>query len=230
MNNLNVKPLLSSLTSIENMPLRRKWRRWCRIIENDILNQYKYDKLIYKEYLKIIEANKAIQSPPDFHNWGCQNYGKSLLLYVRKLSDKDSRTYSIRKLVGNIAENHKQVTKRALVCCYKGHHKQTVLDFWNTNVGSNHEFIPKSIPLSHIEQIKTVTKKANTIVDKTIAHFDRTKRIRTIEYEKVDKIIYNLVEILYFYSVLVGGHVACDTNNYVIVYDWKTIFKKAWEG
>lgn len=212
------------------MSLRRKWRRWCRAIENDILDQYKYDKLISEEYLKIIESNKAIQSPPDFHNWCCQNYGKSLLLYIRKLSDKDSRTYSIRKLVGDIAENHKLVTKSACLSCYKGHHKLTVLNYWNTNVGSNHKFIPRSIPLQHIEQIKLLTKKANNIVDKSIAHFDRTKRIRTIYFEEADKIIYNLVEILYFYSVLIGGRVACDTNNYHIEYDWKTIFKQAWEG
>ena len=212
------------------MSLRRKWQRWCRAIENDILKQYKYDKLIYKEYLKIIESNKAIQSPPDFHNWCCQNYGKSLLLYIRKLSDKDSRSYSIRNLVGSIAENHKQVTKHASLCCYKGHHKQTVLNYWNTNIGNNHKFIPKSIPLRHIEQIKLLTKKANTIVDKSIAHFDRTKRLRSIDFEKTDKIIYNLVEILYFYSVLIGGRVACDTNNYYIVYDWKTIFNRPWKS
>lgn len=212
------------------MSHRRKWRRWCRAIENDILDQYKYDKLIYEEYLKIIESNKSIQSPPDFHNWCCQNYGKSLLLYIRKLSDKDSRTYSIRKLIGDIAENHKIVTQYACLSCYKGHHKQSILNYWNTNVGSNHKFIPKKIPLQHIEQIKLLTKKATTIVDKSIAHFDRNKRIRTIYFEEADKIIYNLVEILYFYSVLIGGHVACDTSNYHIAYDWKAIFERPWKA
>lgn len=212
------------------MSLRRKWRKWCQTIENDILNQYKYDKLIYENYLAIIQSNKSIQSPPDFHNWCCQNYGKSLLLYIRKLADNHPRSYSIRKLVGSIAENNRLVTKYACLCCYKGHHKQTVLDYWDINVGSKHQFIPKSIPLGHIEQIKLLTKKAGTIVDRTIAHFDRTKRIRTIEFEEADRIILKLVEILYFYSVLVGGGIACDTGNYNIAYDWKSIFKQAWEG
>lgn len=212
------------------MSLRRKWRRWCRVIENDILDQYKYDKLIYENYLAIIESNNAIQSPQDFHNWCCQNYGKSLLLYIRKLADNDSRSYSIRKLVSSIAENNRLVTKYACLCCYKGHHKQTVLDYWDINVGSKHQFIPKSIPLRHIEHIKLLTKKAGTIVNTTIAHFDRTKRIRTIEFEEADRIIFKLVEILYFYSVLVGGKVACDTDNYIIPYDWKSIFKQAWES
>ena len=71
--------------------------------------------------------------------------------------------------------------------------------------------------------IKLLTKKASTIVDRSIAHFDRNNRIRTIEFEEADKIILKLVEILYFYSVLLGAKVACDTDNYIITYDWKSI-------
>ena len=211
-----------------NQSLRRKWRRWCRTIEDDLLDQYKYDKLIYESYLEIIESNKAIQSPPDFHNWCCQNYGNSLLLCIRKLSDKDSRSYSIRKLVGDIAENHRLVTKYACARCYQGHHKQAALDYWDSNIGSQHKFIPKSIPLRHIEQIKSLTRKATNVVDKSIAHFDRLKRIRTIEFKEADNIIFNLVKILYFYSTLIRGNVACDTDNYRIESDWKSIFNRAW--
>jgi len=212
------------------MTIRRKWRRWCRAIENGLLDQYKYDKLIYKTYLKIIESNQSIQSPPDFHNWCCQNYGKSLLLYIRKLSDRDSRTYSIRKLVGNIAENNTLVTKYACICCYKGHHKQTVSNYWDDEIGISYQYLPKSIPLNHIEEIKRLTEKATTIVDRSIAHFDRTNRKRIIEFQEADDIIYKLVEILYFYSVLIGGCVACDTDNLVVEYDWGSIFDHAWRG
>jgi len=212
------------------MSLRKKWRRWCRAIENGLLDDYKYDKLIYQNYLEILESNKVIQSPPDFHNWCCQNYGKSLLLYIRKLVDKDSRTYSIRKLVGNIAENHKIVTKYACLCCYKGHHKQTASDFWDNEVGAPHNYLPKSIPLRHIDDMKKLTKKAVRIVDKSIAHFDRTKRIRIFDFKEADEIIFKLVEILYFYSVLIGGGVACDTNNLTIEYDWQSVFNQPWKS
>ena len=211
-----------------NQSLRRKWRRWCRAIENDILDQYKRDKLIYEGYIQIIESNKTIQSPADFHDWCCQNYGSSLLLYIRKLADKDRQSYSIRKLVGDIAENHRLVTKHACLCCYQGNHRQAARDYWDNNIGSNYKVIPKSIPLHHIDQIKSSTKKAVHIVNKSIAHFDRLKRIRTIEFKEADNIIFNLVKILYFYSVLIGGDVACDTDNYYIEHDWKSIFNRAW--
>lgn len=91
-------------------------------------------------------------------------------------------------------------------------------------------YLPREIPLKHIDEIKWLTKKAVTVVDKSIAHFDRTKRIRTIEFEEADKIIFQLVEILYFYSVLLGAGVACDTNNLTIQYDWKSIFNQAWKS
>lgn len=212
------------------MTLRKKWRRWCRAIEDGLLDDYKYDKLIYKDYLEIIESNEKIHYPPDFHNWCCNNYGKSLLLYIRKLADKDSRSYSVRKLVGDISVNCKLISKYACLCCYRGHHKQTVSYFWDNKIGSKYMYLPREIPLKHIEEIKCLTKKAVTVVDKSIAHFDRTKRIRTIEFEEADKIIFQLVEILYFYSVLLGAGVACDTNNLTIQYDWKSIFNQAWKS
>ncbi|HUT46455.1 MAG TPA: hypothetical protein VMX36_09220 [Sedimentisphaerales bacterium] len=210
--------------------LRRKWRRWCRAIEDDLLDQYKYDKLIYEGYIEIIESNKTIQSPADFHNWCCQNYGNSLLLYIRKLSDKNSRSYSIRKLVGDIAENHRLVTKYACLRCYQGHHRQDVLDYWDKNIGSNCKFLPKAKPLKDIKKIKSLTTKPINIVNKSVAHFDRTNRIRTIEFEEADKIIFKLVEILHFYSVLIGEEIACDTGNCDIDNDWKSIFNRAWAG
>lgn len=212
------------------MSLRRKWRRWCVTIEHNILDQYKYDKLIYEGYLNIIESNNAIQSPADFHNWCCKNYGKSLLLYIRMLSDKDSRSYSLRKLVGSIASNHHLVTKYAFLRCYKPHHKETALDYWNTNIGSKHKSLPKSFPLRHIEDIKKITEDAVNYVNKSIAHFDRTNRIRSFEFEKADRIIFELVKILYFYSFLIGGQVACDINNFHITYDWKSVFNQPWKA
>ena len=211
------------------MSIRRKWRRWCRAIEDGILEQYKYDKVIYEGYMRILESNKAIQSPPDFHNWCCRNYGKSQLLCIRNLSDKDPQTYSIQKLIGSIARNYREVTKHACLYCYRGHHKRTARDFWDSNIGANHHFLPRGIPLMHIDEIKLLTEKAVKLVNNSIAHFSRTRRRRVFRFEQADKVIYRMVEILYFYSVLIGGKVACDVSNYVILYDWKSVFRQPWE-
>jgi len=213
------------------MSHREKWRRWCKAIEDNILQQYKHDKLIYKGYLNIIESNKSIQSPADFHNWCCQNYGNTLLVYIRKLADKDPRTYSIRKLVGDIANNNRRVTRYALLRCYEARHKQSYLNYWDTNIGNNHKFLPKGIPLQHINKIKSLTEKAVNMVESSIVHTNRKIRARTFEFAEADKIIFELVKILYFYSVLIGGQVACDINNYSIQYDdddWQSIFNQPW--
>jgi len=211
------------------MTLRRKWRKWCKVIEEEMLDPFKYDKLVYEGYLEIIESNKEIQSPPDFHNWCCKNYGTSLLLCIRMLTDSDSRVYSIRKLVGNICENNKLITKYALLRCYPKHQHRTYKEFWDKQIGKEKKFLPKDIPLTHIDNIKILTRRANNITNKAVAHFDRKKRIRSFEFSSANEIIYRLVEILHFYSVLVGEEIACDINNYSIPYNWKEIFEKPWK-
>jgi hypothetical protein len=212
------------------MSKRRKWRRWCQKIDEEILEPYKYEKLIYENYLELIESNEQIQSPPDFHNWCCQNYGVKLLLYVRKLADKQTGTYSIRKLVGDIVNDYKLLTRNACLRCYRPHEKRLILGFWDREIGSQYQCLPRSVALQHLSEIDKLTSHAKGIIDKSIAHYDRNSRYRVYTFENANKIIYQLIEILHFYSVLVGNEVACDIDNFSIEYDWMSIFNKPWKS
>ena len=212
------------------MSYLQKWRRWCERIEIDILAPYKFDKLIAEEYFGIIEPVLKNGAPPDFHNWCTVNYGFSVAMVIRKLSDDNTRVYSIRKLVGDIAEHHKTIKKSSYIRRYPKHFRSLAEDNWNKNISSKKEFLPKGIALSHIEEIKNSTKRVNSITNNFLAHTNRAKNKKyTVEFDEMYSVIRRLIEIGYFYSDLVGGNnIPDDDSNVSFPRDWQSIFREPW--
>ena len=208
----------------------QKWRRWCGRIESDILIPYKFDKLIAEEYFQVIKPVLDSGAPPDFHNWCTANYGFSIAMVVRKLSDDDSRVYSIRKLVGDIAENHRAIKKQSYIRRHPAHFRSLAKDNWNKCVSPTKDFLPKAIPLQHIEEIKDSTKRVNSITNNFLAHTGRVKNKKyTVEFDEMYGVVRRLISIGYFYSDLVGGNnIPDDDSNVVITRDWQNIFKESW--
>ncbi len=212
------------------MPYLQKWRRWCERIEIDILTPYKFDKLIAEEYFEIIAPVLKTGAPPDFHNWCTVNHGFSVAMVIRKLSDDNSRVYSIRKLVGDIAEHHKTIKKSSYIRRHPKHFRSLAEDNWNRKISSKKEFLPKGIPLGHIEEIKDSTKRVNSITNNFLAHTNRAKNKKyTVEFDEMYSVIRRLIEIGYFYSDLVGGNnIPNDDSNVLILRDWQSIFREPW--
>src|SRR5207245_425691 len=107
------------------MSRKRKWRRWIRVIDQVIFESIREDKLVFDSYYALLESKAAIRTPWNFHRWVLQNHGRSLVLQVRKLADRDKRnlSYSLRKLMGHIAENPESITKRSFVTAFPKHHR-----------------------------------------------------------------------------------------------------------
>ena len=212
------------------MSYLQKWRRWCGRIESEILIPYKFDKLIAEEYFEIIKPVLDGGASPDFHNWCTANYGFSIAMVIRKLSDDDSRVYSVRKLVGDIAENHKAIKKPSYISRHPKHFRSLAENNWNKYVSPTKEFLPKGIPLGHIEEIKASTKRINSITNNFLAHTNRAKNKKyTVEFDEMYSVVRRLIEMGSFYSDLVGGNnIPNDDSNVVIPRDWQGIFREAW--
>ncbi len=206
------------------------WRRWCNRIESEILTPYKFDKLIAEGYFGIIKPVLDDGEPADFHNWCTVNYGLSLAMVVRKLTDKDPRTYSIRKLVGDICAHNQCIKKKGYINRYPAHFRDIALKNWETKVSKTKSVLPKGIPSKHIEEIDRRAFKVNNITNKFLAHTNRAKNKRyTVKFDDIYSIIRDLIRIGYFYSDLVGGGIPDDDSNVSITYEWQSIFKRQWQ-
>lgn len=206
-----------------------KWRNWCKKIESEILTPYKFDKLIAEEYFKIIKPVLDDGEPADFHNWCTINYGLSLSMVVRKLSDDDPRVYSIRKLVGDIANNNTVIKRPGYIRRYPKHLRYLAEENWSKKISPNKDILPKGVPLQHVEEIKSITERINNITNMFLAHTNRAKNKRfSVAFDEMYAIVRRLIEIGFFYSDLVGGKLPDDDANVSINYEWTDIFKKPW--
>jgi hypothetical protein len=208
---------------------KRKWRRWIKVIDQVIFDSIREDKLVFDNYYALVESNTGISTPWNFHQWVLQNHGRSLMLQVRKLVDSDPRTYSLRKLLGEIANNPESITERSFVAAYPKHHRDIAANNWAKYVhGESVPHLPKSVPLKDIELLKCLSKRVCILVNKDVAHLDRRRRKRTTNFDELYDLLKQLVSIAAKYGDLLGKPVADDLNNFAITYDWMSIFDVPW--
>lgn len=208
------------------MKNRLKWRRWINVIDNTIYMPVRIYLPIFNGYIRLLEQNKEIREPFHFHEWVLHNHSNTILLTLRKISDKDKRVYSVRNLLGNIQFNHKSLSLRSYMYDCPTHFKDDCLNYWRSVCGNN-EFIPKSVVQQDILEIDILTGKARKAVNQTIAHISKERRYRSFEFESVYKNIKNTLKIFQKYSVLLRC-VKTDSIEANIPYDWEEIFKKKW--
>jgi len=201
------------------------------VIDQVIFDSIRKDKLLFDNYYALVESNEAIRSPWNFHQWVLQNHGRSLMLQVRKLVDRDSRTYSLRKLLGDIANSPGSITKRSFVAAYPKHHRDIAAVNWAKYIGgANVLQLPKSVPLQDIERLKRLSKRICTLVNQDIAHLARSRRRRITNFDELYDLLWKLVSLAAKYGDLLGVPVADDLNNFVITYDWMSIFDVQWRS
>jgi len=188
-----------------------------------------YTTLVFDNYYALVESDQAISSPWNFHQWVLQNHGRSLLLQVRKLVDSDRRAYSLIKLLGQIANDPKSITKRSFLAAYPRHHRDIAAVNWARYAGgANVQHLPRSVPLQDIELLKRLSYRICMLVNKDIAHLDRRRRRRTTNFDELYKLLGRFVSVAAKYGDLLGRPVADDLDNFVITYDWMSIFDAPW--
>jgi len=211
------------------MSQKREWRRWISVIDQEIFDSIREDKLVFDKYYALLESNAAITTPWNFHQWVLQNHGRSLMLQVRKLADRDDRTYSFRRLIGQIANNPESITKRSFVAALPKHHRDIAVTNWIKYAGGVDVLkLPRSVPYKDIECLDLITKRVCILVNKDIAHLDRCRRRRTTNFDDLYALLRELVSLAAKYGDLLGVDVADDLDNFAIDYDWMSIFDLPW--
>lgn len=207
----------------------RKWRRWIKTIDQVIFDSIREDKVIFDGYYALIESNPAIRRPWNFHQWALHNHGLSLMLQVRKLVDPVSRACSVRKLLGEIANSPGNITRRSFIAVYPGQHRDIAAKNWARYTGEIYvDRLPKSVPLRDIDVLKRLSKRICTLVNRDIAHLDRRRRRWKTNLDEIYDVLRKLVSLAVKYGDLLGRPLADDLDNFVIVYDWMSVFDVRW--
>lgn len=216
----------TAMTSHSSM--RRRWRSWIRQIDEQITLPAYLDKKMFEAYVGMVQANKHIQTPGNFHHWVFRNYAHSLAIRIRKLVDTDNRAISLRGLLGAIVNSPQALTRRAFLGRYPVHFRDYAAQNWLKYCGgSNRDFLPSGVAHHDLRTVDRIAKQVVMIVNKEIVHHERGRRFRTLHMDEAHAALDALLQILAKYGDICGRPVPCP---YAIhdASDWRRIFRRRW--
>jgi len=159
-----------------------KWLKWLETIEGHVRSMLS-DRYIFREVIKIVEANPKTHDPNDFVMWFVQQYVEAASIRVRRLVDRDDRTVSLRRLLKDIEDHADAITRKWFVQQFTQDHLTGDEPRDSTAIGMAHGAFDRwsgkgkghadfRIVMGHRRQLEDACKAIHRYVDKRIAHHD----------------------------------------------------------
>lgn len=204
-----------------------KWNRWIEQIENEIVYILS-SRILYKGYGDIVRANEGVlDEGAVFHNWIVDNYVTFVAMAVRRQLDTDKDSISLVRLLTDIKNNPKSLTREAHVAFYialpmdigRAHGNRCFTE----NAGSG-DFIDSAIVEADLIKLREASKKIGQLATRKIAH-KSTKTIPSMTFNEVDECIEVIKTITRRYILLLR---AADNILEPMMPDWQNIFTQKW--
>lgn len=198
-------------------------------LDRIILDEIRTDKVVFDEYRRIVDNNPRIQEPADFHQWVLGNYGVKLTLQVRRLADNQSQSYSIRRLIGSMFQNHKLVTQKGYLNAYRLSEQKYAARMWVAYGASVADrTLPRGVFDADLKRLDKLSARATRLVDRDIAHLDRRRRERRLSYVEIFATLDAQAALLAKYADLAGYRMPGTISNGAYWRDWARHFEEPW--
>lgn len=209
--------------------LRKKWRRWLGRLSEDVSGLYR-NLQIYKELIAIVRDNPKTLHPPAFFQWCRTNYIVAICIGIRRLSDNDFRSISLRRLLEELLERHDVLTRTSYRAFYwpKGLTSIDAYRDFDRKVGQGKQTIQKKTVRRDICKLKKTDDRIRRYVNKRLAHNAPLYEIRNIPtYDDIENALEVFDELATkYYSLLTGAGLVSfySTPNF----DWRQVLKSPW--
>lgn len=220
---------LKKLLTASPSAIRKKWRRRLDRLSKDITDLYR--KLqIYKELLSIARNNPKTLQPPAFFQWCRTNYIVAICVGIRRLSDSDFRSISLRRLLEELLVRHDVITRRSYRAFYwsKGLTSIDADRDFDRNVGQGKQTIPKRTVRMDICKLKKTEDRIRLYVNKRLAHHAPLHEIKkNPTYDDIENALEVFDELATkYYRLLTGAGLGTfySTPNY----DWRQVLQGPW--
>ena len=186
--------------------MRARWRRWLKRVEADVIDLL-IAKHIYKGVGKIVLANPVIQRPGDVHSWISRNYGTAAVIGIRRLTDIDTRSVSLARLLSDISSNAQAVTRESHVHRYNQAGLRDAGSLWfDKFAGKGTKTLPPLVPSGHLRQLQAAERRIRQLVNKQIAHLDQKNvRRKPIVFREIHDVSDMIDGMVVNYNLLLFG-------------------------
>ena len=208
-------------------PRLKKWIDWLKVLHDEI-QQLVLAKDTFWEVQEIIKANKKIQKPSSFYKYLGNTYVSHSVIGMRRQLKVDSQSISLARLLTEMAETPKVVSRKYYKAMYAD---SVVKDFadkdFNRFAAPRAAHISKDMVLADLKTLRDAGRKLEEYADRRVAHRDKRDIKSPPRFKDGDAFI-ELLDRLYVKYHLLFHAASMDSLMPTYQYDWKEIFRDPW--
>lgn len=207
----------------------KEWSRWIEEIHKQI-RKLLWNRHIFRKVREIIKTNPNMPKQNKFYGFLRDSYGAVALMAIRRQIKTGNKSISFAKLLEEIRNNHKNLSRKRLINLYKESKadKNLASEEFDEYVGKGKSYVDPDKVRSELDELRQKSKKIETIVDKTLAHHDEGGiNINNITFEEIDECIDFLKKHVKKYYFLIHG-VHKKYMHELPSDEWMAIFKAPW--
>jgi len=155
--------------------MRAKWRRWIRRIR-DSASLLLLDDYIFRKSMGAAQKGNVIEPTNEVYQWAMRIYASHAAIGVRRLLDKNDRTYSLLLLLAKIEKNPQIITRRSFVLRYSPSDRDIAMSDFDHLAGSGVKSLPHNVVRADLDKLFAISYRIRAIVNKVIAHHQRKAR------------------------------------------------------
>lgn len=208
--------------------LYRKWRTWIDVLSKEIVDLH-IQRHVYNEVRTIVRKNPSLHVGNDFFDWTSVWYASSMMVAIRRQSDRDRDSISYRQLLDGIIKNPEVISRQRFKESFvDGNYKDFLADAdCDRYLGVGREYVDLSVAQQEITQLEAKTASLTNYVNKRVAHRDKNQFNATPSHGELDEAIEFLSTLHWKYSGLLTSF---PQNDFLPPwgYDWKRVFQYPW--
>jgi hypothetical protein len=204
-----------------------KWDKWFGGIYSEVTS-LSVNRNIFWEVQDIIKNNPRIHKPSSFYEFLGSIYAVSSLMGIRRQVKIDKKSISFARLLEEICETPKVLSRSRFVSLYRGSTAEEFADRdFDRFAGGSREHVDPGLVKSDLEDLRARARKCEKYADQRVAHFDKRAHQNVLTFAEIDGCIDFLEELTKKYYLLFRGNCLLSILP-TYQYDWKEIFQEPW--
>ena len=204
-----------------------RWRLWIERISNDLIRSRHYHRA-WNETRVRWNRNQSLRVPNDAKSWILQSHAGSIALAIRRETDRDSRSISLRNLLDQLERKARFVTRAAYVALSAPDHRgfaEVESSKW-LEPGTDH--LDPAIPAADLDDLVRETTIVREYVNRSVAHRDGGAVKDKMTLGDLSLSLDRIEAIAQKYNLILRG-TSYGTYEPVRQFDESLFFRRPWE-
>lgn len=188
----------------EHSRVRAKWRRWIKRI-SDSASLLLLDDYVFRKSMESAKKGNVIKSSNEVYRWAMRVYTSHAAIGIRRLLDKNDKTYSLFLLLSKIEKNPQVITRRSFVLRYSPSQRDMAMSDFDDIAGSCVKSLPRDVVHADLDKLLIISDRIRPIVNKVIAHRERKpKRLTKPTWHELHNAIDKIAQMCARYDLILN--------------------------